>query len=83
MSRTAPTPLGLLAACVVAAAAGIGVYAGYALALLVEWLNRTIFAATGLIFGHTLKHLVATAGCAWALAWLLMRRPSSLGGHQG
>ncbi|MFN3594742.1 MAG: alkaline phytoceramidase [Thiobacillaceae bacterium] len=53
----------------------VGVYACYALALTAEWLDRPIFAATGLVSGHTLKHLIAAAGCAWALAWLMTRRP--------
>ncbi len=51
------------------------VYACYALALLVEWLDRPIFEATGFVSGHTLKHLIAAAGCVWALAWLMTRRP--------
>mgnify|MGYP005836158565 CR=1 FL=1 len=51
------------------------VYACYALALLVEWLDRPIFEATGLLSGHTLKHLIAAAGAAWALYWLVTRRP--------
>lgn len=53
----------------------VGVYACYALALLVEWLDRPIFEATGFVSGHTLKHLIAAAGCVWALAWLMTRRP--------
>lgn len=54
------------------------VYACYALALLLEWLDRPIFLATGLVSGHTLKHLVAGVACAWALAWLMTRRPARL-----
>lgn len=58
-----------------ATAAAVGVYACYALALAAEWLDRPIFVATERISGHTLKHLIAAAGCAWALAWLMTRRP--------
>lgn len=54
------------------------VYACYALALLVEWLDGPIYAATGFVSGHTLKHLIAAAGCAWALRWLMTRRPVTL-----
>ena len=51
------------------------VYACYALALLVEWLDHQIFATTGWVSGHTLKHLIAALGAAWALRWLMKRRP--------
>lgn len=52
------------------------VYACYALALLVEWLDRPIFEATGVVSGHTLKHLIAAVGAAWGLRWLMTRRPA-------
>lgn len=54
------------------------VYACHALALLAEWRDDAIYAATGLVSGHTLKHLIAAAGAAWALRWLMTRRPVSL-----
>ncbi|MDW8323489.1 MAG: hypothetical protein RMK60_05260 [Burkholderiales bacterium] len=53
----------------------LAVYACYALALLLEWLDRPIYELSGLISGHTLKHLIAAAGAAWALVWLMRRRP--------
>lgn len=56
----------------------LAVYAGYALALLAEWLDRPIFVATGILSGHTLKHLIAAAGAACALVWLMRRRAISL-----
>lgn len=59
------------------------VYACYALALLVEWQDGTIFAATGIVSGHTLKHLIAAAGAAWALRWLMTRRPANPSQHGG
>jgi hypothetical protein len=53
----------------------VAVYACYAAALLAEWLDHEILAVTGLISGHTLKHLLAATGAAWALLWLMRRRP--------
>lgn len=56
------------------------VYACYALALLVEWLDRPIFEATmQAVSGHTLKHLIAAFGTYWALRWLARRRPIAEG----
>jgi predicted membrane channel-forming protein YqfA (hemolysin III family) len=47
----------------------------YGLALAVEWLDRPLFDLTGLVSGHTLKHLLATLAAAWALHMLIRRRP--------
>lgn len=51
------------------------VLALYGLALGAEWLDRPLFELSGLISGHTVKHLIAAAAAAWALAMLARRRP--------
>jgi hypothetical protein len=45
----------------------------YGLASLCEHLDAALFAATGWVSGHTLKHLAAGLAVA-ALAWMLARR---------
>jgi len=47
----------------------------YALALGAEWLDRPIFELTGVVGGHTLKHLLAALAAYWVLRMLLRRRP--------
>ena len=50
----------------------------YALAKAAELLDSSIFEATsGIISGHTLKHLLAVSGIAVILAMLLIRKPAS------
>lgn len=50
----------------------------YGVAKVMEAFDEPIFAAGGLISGHTLKHLFAAAGLALILRMLLRRRPVSL-----
>ncbi len=52
------------------------VYAFYAAALLAEWLDRPTLEVTGLISGHTLKHVLAALGAGWAYRWLMLRQPA-------
>ena len=47
--------------------------AAYVAAKAVEKADEEIFRATGVVSGHTLKHLLAAAGIA-SLAWMLHRR---------
>lgn len=51
----------------------VGAFAGYALAKLAEHFDREIFAAGGLLSGHTLKHLLAAAAAACLVARLAGR----------
>ncbi len=52
------------------------VYACYAVALLVEWLDHEIYSATaGLVSGHSLKHLVAALGAYLAYRMVRLRQP--------
>jgi predicted membrane channel-forming protein YqfA (hemolysin III family) len=51
------------------------VLALYGLALGAERLDRPLLELTGLFSGHTVKHLIAAAAAAWALAMLARRRP--------
>ena len=53
------------------------VLALYAAALAAEWLDRPIFALTGMLSGHTLKHVLAALAVYWALRMLRRRRPAS------
>jgi len=48
----------------------------YVLALVLEWLDKPVFGATGFVSGHTLKHLVAAAAGGVVLRHMLLRRPS-------
>jgi hypothetical protein len=50
----------------------------YALAKILESLDRPIFAATKFVSGHTLKHLAAAAAGYWILRMLQMRRSTTL-----
>ena len=59
-----------------------GILAWYGLAKLLELLDRAIYAANGVVSGHTLKHLVASLGALWVLLMLQQRRPLSPGSHQ-
>jgi hypothetical protein len=47
----------------------------YILAKVAEALDRPIYAATGWISGHTLKHLLATLAVYWVLRMLRKRAP--------
>jgi len=47
----------------------------YALAKVLEILDRQIFAAGHIVSGHTLKHLAAAVGGYWILRMLQKRRP--------
>lgn len=49
----------------------------YLLALALEWLDKPVFAATGIVSGHTLKHLAAAAAGWMVLRHLRRRRPSA------
>ena len=49
--------------------------AAYGLAKVLEFGDRAIFSARGIISGHSLKHLAAAAGVAFVVAALLCRRP--------
>jgi hypothetical protein len=53
-----------------AVAAAIGLYA---LGKVFEWLDRPILAASSIVSGHTLKHLVAAAA-GGVLAWMVAAR---------
>lgn len=48
----------------------------YAAALGAERLDRPILDLTGLVSGHTLKHMLAALASAWALRMLTRRRPA-------
>ncbi len=50
----------------------------YLAAKLAESSDAAIFAFTGLVSGHTVKHLLAAAGIAWLLRMLRRRRPVNL-----
>jgi len=45
----------------------------YALAKVAEALDARILAASRLVSGHTLKHLIAALAVYWAL-WMLVKR---------
>ena len=66
-----PAVLGLkmpaIARRAVSATAWWGVLALYGTAKLMEVADQALFAATGVVSGHTLKHLLAAAGAAWLL----------------
>lgn len=49
----------------------------YALAKLLELLDKPIFRAGHLVSGHTLKHLAAAAAGYWILRMLQKRQPVS------
>jgi hypothetical protein len=51
-----------------------GVLAAYALAKLLEAFDRSLFETTGLISGHSLKHLVAAAGVYFMLRAVRVRQ---------
>jgi hypothetical protein len=55
----------------------VGALAWYALAKLFELLDARIFAAGGLVSGHTLKHLAAAVAMYWILRMAERRRPLS------
>lgn len=49
----------------------------YLVALAAEQLDAFIFGLTGVVSGHTLKHLAGAAAALWVLHSLLHRRPTS------
>jgi hypothetical protein len=69
-----PLLLGLFPARYTRAGDVLAVLGLYGLALAAEWLDRPLFELTGLISGHTLKHLLAALAAAWALRMLVARR---------
>lgn len=52
----------------------LAVLALYALAMLLEWLDQPIFELTGIMSGHTLKHLVAALAGYGLLRHVQQRR---------
>ena len=48
----------------------------YVVAKLFEQADAAVFAAGGLVSGHTLKHLAAAAGAWWLLRMVRSRRPA-------
>ncbi len=55
----------------------VGALAWYALAKLFELLDAQIFAAGGIVSGHTLKHLASAVAMYWILRMVERRRPLS------
>lgn len=49
----------------------------YALAKILEALDKQIFALGGVVSGHTLKHLAAAIACFWVLRMLMKRQPAA------
>jgi hypothetical protein len=49
----------------------------YVLAKIAEALDAQIYALTGWISGHTIKHLIATLAVYWVLRMLRKREPWS------
>jgi len=47
----------------------------YAAAKIAEVLDAQIYALTGVLSGHTLKHLLAALALAWLVRMLLLREP--------
>jgi hypothetical protein len=52
-----------------------GLLSCYAAAKAAEWLDAPLYALTGAVSGHTLKHLLAAAGVLWLLRMLRLRSP--------
>lgn len=52
----------------------LAVLALYALAMALEWLDRPIFELTGIVSGHTLKHLIAALAGYGLLRHVRLRR---------
>lgn len=50
----------------------------YAAAKVAELLDHQIFNMNGVISGHSLKHLLAAAGCGWMLCMLRRRQMQAL-----
>lgn len=55
----------------------VGALAWYALAKTFELLDAQIFAAGGIVSGHTLKHLASAVAMYWILRMVELRRPLS------
>jgi hypothetical protein len=49
----------------------------YALSKLAEHFDGASYALTGVLSGHTLKHLLAALGTYWVLRMLRLRRGAS------
>lgn len=49
----------------------------YGAALVAELFDRQIFAFTGALSGHTLKHVLAALAAGWALRMLMLRHPAA------
>lgn len=47
----------------------------YAVAKICEWLDGPIYDLTGLVSGHTMKHVAAALGPLWFVHYLTRRRP--------
>lgn len=47
----------------------------YGAALVAELLDRQVFALTGMLSGHTLKHLLSALAAGWLLYGLRLRKP--------
>ncbi|HZF15571.1 MAG TPA: hypothetical protein VE046_06480 [Steroidobacteraceae bacterium] len=56
-----------------------GVFIWYALAKLLEFGDRAVFGAGGLVSGHTLKHLASGLATFWVLRMLTARRALAAG----
>ena len=48
----------------------------YAMAKALEYFDRAVFSAGGIVSGHTLKHIAAAVGTFWILQMLRVRVPS-------
>jgi hypothetical protein len=52
----------------------VAVLAWYVMAKVLELLDKVIYAANGVVSGHTLKHLVASLGALWLVLLLVQLR---------
>lgn len=53
------------------------VVALYAVAKILEALDKQVFALGGVVSGHTLKHIVAAIACFWVLRMIMKRKPAA------
>ncbi|HXH83687.1 MAG TPA: ceramidase domain-containing protein [Candidatus Tectomicrobia bacterium] len=58
----------------------LGVIGWYAAAKAAELLDAPIFAAGGIVSGHTLKHVLAGVAAWWIVRMVMRRRPLALEG---
>ncbi|MFH1571533.1 MAG: hypothetical protein ABIL09_26310, partial [Gemmatimonadota bacterium] len=61
----------------------LGVLGLYAVAKAFEVFDSAVFTRTGLVSGHTLKHLVAAAAAGWVLRMVVRREPAAAGRASG